>query len=417
MFTLLPPDPPVDAPLSSRLASFACLCVSEPRLLGAVLGCLNAALPLAPGTTHLRRVRLLPPPARVLLCPLGGGALQAAGLAGGAPLESLLLPGGAARAGSALHRVQELLGAALCGVEEVRVPVVAPRSREACAAEGAELWPMSYRVPQGTAEEEAMRAAATLSEADRAHFKRGMLEALAMAAEGDGLGYAPSGAVILLPPTAACAAAAPTRGLGFSRERLRGPPLPLAEGAAPALHPFRTAVWEAIEHCAAADRRAATGGGAGASAGACGGGVGGAGAGAAPPCSARRCDLPQDRGGKKGGCPDGASEISPLGKKRSREAGEGEMGGQGEGEVALSLRYLATGCDAFLTHEPGMGDAMALVHARVKRVVYLHSAPAGEGAFEGWGAQGIRLQGLRALNHHFLVYKCQGVGGEAAAPT
>ena len=66
-----------------------------------------------------------------------------------------------------------------------------------------------------------------------------------------------------------------------------------------------------------------------------------------------------------------------------------------------------------------MGDAMALVHARVARVVYLRSGAAGEGAFEGWGPGGsVRLHWDKALNHHFLVYRCDegwAEGGEGAA--
>ena len=78
--------------------------------------------------------------------------------------------------------------------------------------------------------------------------------------------------------------------------------------------------------------------------------------------------------------------------------------------VSCGCAYLATGCDAFLSREPGLADAMALVHSRVARVFFLGGARAG-GALAG--AQ--RLQTLRGLNHRFCVYRVDddGAGGGA----
>jgi tRNA(Arg) A34 adenosine deaminase TadA len=358
-FTLLPPAPLVDAPLSSRLSDFLVARVSDPRLLGPLLSYLTLHLPLQPTAMHLRRVRLLPSPASVLLCPCTPSSLDAAGLpSSSSPAAAACTLASFAqqlREGSPLAHVRGVLGEALCGLEVLGVPVVSPRAREACAAESAALWPMVYRVPQGTAEEEALRAAAALSSAEAAYFASCLQDALRLAQAGQAAGHSPSGASIWLP----------------------GAPAPRGQGAARDAHnPFKTAVVEAIEDSAARDWQAAG-------------------------CARR------DAGAAEGPSAQGS-------RKRAREEAEEAAAG------ALSpppppppppppsppACYLCTGCDAFLTHEPGMGDAMALVHARVRRVVYLHSAPAGQGAFEGWGEEGVRLHWLKALNHHFLVYKC-----------
>ena len=66
--------------------------------------------------------------------------------------------------------------------------------------------------------------------------------------------------------------------------------------------------------------------------------------------------------------------------------------------------YVCTGYDAFLTHEPGPLEAMALLHARVARVVFARADP-DHGALGGQGAGGMRLHQLRSLNHHYLVYR------------
>ena len=65
-----------------------------------------------------------------------------------------------------------------------------------------------------------------------------------------------------------------------------------------------------------------------------------------------------------------------------------------------SNSYLLTGCDAFLTHEPGLMDAMALVHARVARVVFARPALGGRGAF----LTGKPIHEASGMNHRYLVY-------------
>ncbi len=67
--------------------------------------------------------------------------------------------------------------------------------------------------------------------------------------------------------------------------------------------------------------------------------------------------------------------------------------------TAAARPYLCTGWDCFVVAEPCAMCAMALVHARVRRVVYARP-DAAAGALESRG----RLQAVRSLNHHYTVY-------------
>ncbi len=73
----------------------------------------------------------------------------------------------------------------------------------------------------------------------------------------------------------------------------------------------------------------------------------------------------------------------------------------GEGSAAGGKPYLCTGYDCYTVREPCAMCAMALVHSRVRRVIY--SVPD-----ELFGALGgaFRLHGQRSLNHHYQVYRC-----------
>jgi tRNA-specific adenosine deaminase 3 len=69
--------------------------------------------------------------------------------------------------------------------------------------------------------------------------------------------------------------------------------------------------------------------------------------------------------------------------------------------------YLCTGCDAFLTHEPGVMDAMALIHSRIARVFYTfpHPGRPQAGALQG----AVRLHTLPSINHRFRVFRVEGM--------
>ena len=64
-----------------------------------------------------------------------------------------------------------------------------------------------------------------------------------------------------------------------------------------------------------------------------------------------------------------------------------------------SKPYLCTGFDCYLVREPCAMCAMALVHSRVRRVLYAETDH-DHGALGGK----FRLHGQRSLNHHYTVY-------------
>jgi len=80
-------------------------------------------------------------------------------------------------------------------------------------------------------------------------------------------------------------------------------------------------------------------------------------------------------------------------------AARGEGGKRKEPPDAPPRPYLCTGWDCFVLSEPCLMCAMALVHSRVRRVVFARP-DCGAGALGGRWA----LQALRSLNHHYAVY-------------
>jgi tRNA(Arg) A34 adenosine deaminase TadA len=65
-------------------------------------------------------------------------------------------------------------------------------------------------------------------------------------------------------------------------------------------------------------------------------------------------------------------------------------------------QYLCTGYDIYTTLEPTVFEAMALVHARVRRVVYGSSPPTSLG-----GISCMSVHALPGTNHHYRAFTCR----------
>lgn len=68
--------------------------------------------------------------------------------------------------------------------------------------------------------------------------------------------------------------------------------------------------------------------------------------------------------------------------------------------------YLCTGYDVYLLREPCLMCSMAMVHSRVKRIFYRTNNP--ERGALGGGTK-LKLHGVRELNHHYQVFRVNGV--------
>jgi hypothetical protein len=145
--------------------------------------------------------------------------------------------------------------------------------------------------------------------------------------------------------------------------------------------------------------------------------------------------LPSSRGGREGESGDIETKNN-VGVKRQREL----TGSATFSPLPFSLidcgqaqQYICTGLDAFLTHEPDLFDAMALLHSRVSRVIYglpddiagaigglddLDVVEASQQSDRTYQSEDVmklrtqklrrpslRLQEVRALNHHYTVYR------------
>lgn len=94
-----------------------------------------------------------------------------------------------------------------------------------------------------------------------------------------------------------------------------------------------------------------------------------------------------------------SSDVLSLLKEKHQEVGFGArifIGKTVDG--APTGPYLCTGYDVYVTHEPCMMCAMAMVHSRVKRVFY--GTKAGNGALGSC----CKLHTVRELNHHYVVF-------------
>ena len=67
--------------------------------------------------------------------------------------------------------------------------------------------------------------------------------------------------------------------------------------------------------------------------------------------------------------------------------------------------YLSTGYDCYVLEEPCAMCAMALVHSRLRRIIYARDAACGKGMLSGRDEGCQALHACRTLNHHFVVYR------------
>lgn len=102
-----------------------------------------------------------------------------------------------------------------------------------------------------------------------------------------------------------------------------------------------------------------------------------------------------------------ALRVSP---RASASAGESSSSSDSKttGELLPEDAYLCTGLDLYLTQEPNLLCAMALVHSRIRRVFFLETQP-DHGAL----ASNHHIHSLRALNHRYRVFQ---VSADLAAP-
>ena len=233
--------------------------------------------------------------------------------------------------------------------ERARVPGQAPRTRDQWE-EWNEVWPIVWQRPNS-------HLACPPEEPEPGEIKemrRWMSRAIHTATEAEddarsaGVSGCLNAALIVNPATGVLVAS--------GRDTTRGWRV---EGGAPDArvgHPLRHAVFEAVDAAAARDLEVH-----------------------GPDAPTPDADAPE------------------VGEKRRRE----NKSHAGPSLTEITGRpYLCTGYDAYCVREPCVMCAMALVHSRVRRVVY--GAPSAKTGALGGGKHS--LHGQRTLNHHYVVY-------------
>ena len=96
----------------------------------------------------------------------------------------------------------------------------------------------------------------------------------------------------------------------------------------------------------------------------------------------------------------GSGASDGGGREGGGREGGGSEGGGSEAAQADAKAYLCSGCDAYVTLEPCAMCAMALAHARIRRLVY--AVPC---ASEGALGSRYRVHTERSINHHYQVFR------------
>ena len=83
----------------------------------------------------------------------------------------------------------------------------------------------------------------------------------------------------------------------------------------------------------------------------------------------------------------------------ARAQGGGAWGPGAKFHTEDSSSYLLTGCDVYVSHEPCIMCAMALVHSRIRRLFFCH--PTNQGACQTL----IKMNTVSDMNHSYQVFQ------------